>query len=130
MPLTDLAIRTAKAGPKPRKMSDDRGLFLLVQPSGGKLWPLKYRMAGKEKKLSLGRYPDVALKDARERSAAARKLIADGVDPSEKKRLDRLNAELQVATTFKAVADEYIIKTEREGAASGRTQTRPFTLAL
>lgn len=66
MPLSDIAIRAAKPGPKPIKLSDERGLFLLVQPSGGKLWRLKYRIAGKEKKLSLGRYPDVGLKEARE----------------------------------------------------------------
>jgi integrase len=118
MPLTDVVIRAAKAGPKPIKLSDERGLFLLIQPSGGKLWRLKYRIAGKEKKLSLGRYPDVALKDARERSLEARKLIAAGIDPSEKKRLERLDGALRAATTFKAVADEYIVKSEREGRAA------------
>jgi integrase len=118
MPLNDVAIRAAKAGPKPIKLSDDRGLFLLVQPSGGKLWRLKYRIAGKEKKLSLGRYPDVALKDARERGADARKLIAAGIDPSEKKRTDKLHAALRAETSFKSVADEYIAKSEREGRAA------------
>jgi hypothetical protein len=118
MPLNDIAIRAAKPGLKPFKLSDERGLFLLVQPSGGKLWRLKYRIAGKEKKLSIGRYPDVALKDARELGAEARKLIATGIDPSEKKRLDRLGATLRAATSFKAVADEYIEKSEREGRAA------------
>lgn len=118
MPLNDIAIRAAKPGLKPVKLSDERGLFLLVQPSGGKLWRLKYRIAGKEKKLSLGRYPDVALKDARELGAEARKLIATGINPSEKKRLDRLGATLRAATSFKAVADEYIEKSEREGRAA------------
>lgn len=61
MPLTDTAIRAAKPSEKPVKLSDDRGLFLLIQPSGGKLWRLNYRIAGKEKKLSIGRYPDVGL---------------------------------------------------------------------
>ncbi|WP_425228560.1 tyrosine-type recombinase/integrase [Sphingomonas sp.] len=117
MPLTDVTVRTAKPGPKPIKLSDERGLFLLVQPSGGKLWRLKYRIDGKEKKLALGRYPDVGLKEARERSGEARKLLAAGVDPSEKKRLDRLDATLRAATIFKAVADEYIEKCEREGRA-------------
>jgi len=118
MPLNDVAIRAAKPGPKPIKLSDERGLFLLVQPSGGKLWRLKYRIAGREKKLSLGRYPDVALKEARERCAEARKLIAAGIDPSEKRRIDRLDATLKAANTFKAVADEYIDKTEKEGRAA------------
>lgn len=130
MPLNDIAIRAAKPGPKPVKLSDERGLFLLVQPSGGKLWRLKYRIAGKEKKLSLGRYPDVALKDAREQASEARKLIAAGVDPSEKKRLDRLGATLKAATSFKAVADEYIDKSEREGRAAVTVGKARWLLSL
>lgn len=130
MPLSDVAIRAAKPGPKPVKLSDERGLFLLVQPSGGKLWRLKYRIAGKEKKLSLGRYPDVALKDARERSAEARKLIAAGIDPSEKKRIDRLDATLRAATTFTAVAEEYIAKSEREGRAAVTVGKARWLLSL
>lgn len=118
MPLSDVAIRSAKPGPKPIKLSDEKGLFLLVQPSGGKLWRLKYRFGGKEKKLSLGRYPDVGLKEARERCSEARKLIAAGIDPSEQKQADRINAEMKSANTFKAVADEYILKCEREGLAA------------
>ena len=118
MPLSDIAIRAAKPGPKPIKLSDERGLFLLVQPSGGKLWRLKYRIGGKEKKLSLGRYPDVALKEARERCTEARKLIASGIDPSEKRRMERLDAALKAETTFKAVAEEYIEKSDREGRAA------------
>jgi len=59
MALSDTVIRNAKPGPKPAKISDEKGLFLLVQPSGGKLWRLKYRFEGKEQKLSLGRSPDV-----------------------------------------------------------------------
>ena len=59
MALTDTAIKAAKHGAKPIKLFDERGLFLLLQPSGGKLWRLKYRILGKEKKLSLGVYPDV-----------------------------------------------------------------------
>ncbi len=130
MALNDLAIRSAKPGTKPVKMSDERGLFLLVQPTGGKLWRLKYRIAGKEKKLALGRYPDVALKEARERSAEARKLIASGIDPSEKKRLDRLDAALKAATTFKAVADEYIEKCDREGRAAVTVAKARWLLSL
>lgn len=118
MPLNDIAIRAAKPGPKPIKLSDEKGLFLLVTPTGGKLWPMKYRIAGKEKKLALGRYPDVALKEARERCAEARKLIASGIDPSEKKRVERLDAALKAETTFKAVAEEYIEKSDREGRAA------------
>jgi hypothetical protein len=76
MPLTDTAIRNAKPSGKPDKMFDERGLYLLIQPSGGKLWRLKYYYLRKEKKLSLGRYPDVSLKLARERRDEARALLA------------------------------------------------------
>jgi integrase len=130
MALSDVAIRAAKPGAKPIKLSDERGLFLLVQPSGGKLWRLKYRIAGKEKKLSLGRYPDVALKEARERAAEARKLLATGTDPSEKRRIDRLDATLRAANTFKAVADEYISKSEKEGRAAVTVGKARWLLSL
>ena len=130
VPLTDVAVRTAKPGAKPVKLSDERGLFLLVQPSGGKLRRLKYRVAGKEEKLSSGRYPDVALKEVRERSAEARKLLAAGIDPSEKKRLDALNATLRAANTFNAVADEYVAKSEREGRAAVTVGKARWLLSL
>lgn len=130
MPLNDVAIRATKPRPKPIKLSDERGLILLVQPSGGKPWRLKYRIAGKEKKLSLGRYPDVALRDARERGAEARKLIAAGIDSSEKKRVNRLDATLKAATTIKAVAEEYIGKSEREGRAAVTVSKARWMLSL
>ncbi len=130
MPLSDVAIRAVKAGPKPVKLSDEKGLFLLIAPSGGKLWRFKYRMGGKEKKLALGRYPDVSLKDARDRCVDARKLVADGVDPSEKKRSDRLDATLNAAATFGAVAVEYIAKCEREGRANVTVGKARWLLSL
>jgi hypothetical protein len=78
MALTDSAIRNAKAKEKPYKVADERGLFLLVTPSGGKWWRFKYRYAGKEKLLSVGVYPDVGVKEAREGRDEARKRLADG----------------------------------------------------
>ncbi|MCF8707719.1 tyrosine-type recombinase/integrase [Rhizorhapis sp. SPR117] len=118
MALTDTAIRQAKHGPKPIKLSDERGLFLLLQPSGGKLWRLKYRIAGKEKKLSLGTYPDVSLKDARKRRDEARASIAAGVDPAVERKAELQAAKLGASNTFKSVADEYIAKAAQEGRAS------------
>lgn len=84
MALTDMAARTAKPKPKPKpyKLADEKGLFLLVTPSGGKWWRLKYRFDRKEKLLSLGVYPDVSVKRARERRDECRKLLAEGIDPS------------------------------------------------
>ncbi len=88
MPLSDTAIRSAKAGDAARKLSDEKGLYLLLVPAGGKLWKLKYRFAGKEKKLSFGSYPDVSLKEARQRRDHARSLLAAGIDPSAAKRAE------------------------------------------
>lgn len=130
MPLNDVAIRAAKPGPKAVKLADERGLFLLVAPSGGKLWRFKYRIGGKEKKLSFGRYPDVSLKDARERCSEARKMVASGIDPSEQKRVERLEAAFKAAITFKAVADEYIAKSEREGRAQVTVRKARWLLSL
>jgi len=115
MALTDISIRAAKPGLNPIKLSDEKGLFVLVQPSGGKLWRLKYRFGGKEKKLGLGRYPDVSLRDARKRRDEARHLLAQGVDPGAHKQAEALLATLSAANTFKCVGDEYLDKAAREG---------------
>lgn len=115
MALSDAAIRAAKAQPAQYKLYDEAGLFLIVKPSGGKLWRLKYRRLGKEQQLSIGRYPDVGLKEARERRDEARKMIAAGGDPSFEKKRAAVAASVNAANTFKAVADEFIEKREREG---------------
>jgi hypothetical protein len=83
MALTDTAIRKTKPTDKPFKVADEKGLFLLVAPTGGKLWRMKYRFEGKEKLLSFGPYPDMPLIRAREKRDEARKLLADGIDPGE-----------------------------------------------
>ena len=97
------------------KVADDRGLYLQVQPSGAKLWRLKFRFRGVEKKLALGKYPDVSLKEARAKRDEARRLLANGIDPAAAKRQAIIEATIGAATTFKLVADEYIEKMEREG---------------
>lgn len=104
--LTDNAIRSAKPREKPYKLFDERGLFLLVTPSGGRWWRLKFRVAGKEKLLSLGVYPDVTLKSARELRDDARRELAGGVDPSAKRKAEKV-AE---ADSFEAVAREWFAK--------------------
>lgn len=110
MALTDTTIRTAKPGAKPAKLFDERGLFLLVAPTGGKWWRFKYRFEGKEKLLSLGTYPDVSLKDARERRDDARKQIADGIDPSHSRKAQKAMRQIQAANSFEAVAREWYSK--------------------
>lgn len=118
MPLSDLAIRTAKPRTKPYKLADEKGLHLRISPAGSKLWRLKYRFAGKEKLLSLGSYPATTLKDARERRDAARRLLEAGVDPGQERKRQKLDQAVSAANTFNAIANEYIDKIEREGRAS------------
>jgi hypothetical protein len=117
MPLTDALIKNAKPADKPRKLSDEKGLFLLVHPNGGKYWRVAYRFDGKQKTLAVGRYPDIGLADARDRRDDARKLLANGVDPSEEKKAGKVakqaaieaaaaaekNTLLQVATDWHVV---------------------------
>lgn len=115
MALSDTTIRSAKHVDKPRKLFDEKGLFLLLQPSGGKLWRLKYRYGGKEFKLSLGRYPDVGLKEARRRRDEARVMLANGLDPAEQKRIQQAAAALSAAATFGIVGEEYLTKAALDG---------------
>src|SRR5271163_1925100 len=110
MPLTNTSIRNAKAGKKTVKLFDERGLYLEVSPAGGKWWRLKYRFDGKEKRLSLGVYPDVGLKDARDRRDSARKLLSNGVDPSENRRAQKSARADGAANSFEVVAREWFAK--------------------
>lgn len=117
MSLTDVSVRNAKPREREYKLADAGGLYLLVTPSGGKLWRLKYRMHGIERKLALGKYPAISLADARKARDEARERAGKGSDPSDLKRRERAAAKLSVETTFGAVALEYIEKAEREGRA-------------
>jgi len=82
VPLTDIKIRQAKAGNKPTKLTDGNGLYLLVNPSGSKLWRYKYRIAGKENLFAIGEYPTISLQDARTARDDARELVKKGLHPS------------------------------------------------
>ena len=110
MPLTDVAIRRAQPSKKSRKMFDGRGLYLEVSPRGGKWWRLKYRFEGKDKRISLGVYPDVSLKEARQRCEDARRLLAGGVDPSAHRQALKAAKAQRDSNTFEAVAREWFTK--------------------
>ena len=103
MPLTDTAIRNTKPQDKPVKLFDGGGLYLLVNPNGSRWWRLKFRIGGKEKLLSLGVYPEITLKAAREKRDQARALLTQGIDPSVKRKATKV-AE---AETFEAIAREW-----------------------
>ncbi len=115
MILSDTTIRNAKPGltpkgqvtDKPYKLSDGKGLYLEVAPSGGKWWRLKYRFEGKEKRLSLGVYPDVSLKDARERCDEARKLLANQIDPSQNRKAQKASQTEGGGNSFEIIAREW-----------------------
>jgi integrase len=130
MALSDVTIRTAKPADKQYKLYDEGGLFLIVKPSGGKLWRLKYRHQGKEQALSLGRYPDVGLKDARASRDKARKLIASGKNPAFEKKRAAVATLIGATNTFSAVAEELIAKREREGLKEVTTSKARWLLSL
>lgn len=114
MALSDTAIRKTKPTDKPFKVADEKGLFLLVAPSGGKLWRMKYRFDGKEKLLSFGTYPDVPLIRAREKRDEARRLLADGVDPGENQKVQKAAKIALAANSFEVVAREWFAKMKPE----------------
>lgn len=117
MPLTDAAIRAAQSQQKAYKLFDERGLFLLVTPAGARLWRLKYVFEGREKLISLGDYRDVPLRRAREKRDEARRLIADGKDPS----AERQAARAALSDTLESVAREWL--------AANKARLAPSTFA-
>lgn len=117
MVLTDTAIRNAKPADKPYKVTDSQGLYLLVNPRGSKLWRIKYRIDGVERKLSLGAYPEITLAEARAARDAARRQLAHAIDPNVAKRQARIEASIRASNSFASVAEELIEKKAREGLA-------------
>ena len=107
MALTDTKVKNAKPGLKTIRLFDEKGLYLEVAPRGGKWWRFKYRFNGKEKRLSLGVYPDVKLKAARDRRDAARTLVADNVDPGEHRKAVKASKAASAANSFEVVAREW-----------------------
>lgn len=109
--LTDVQIKNAKPAEKPVRLSDGGGLYLEVSPAGGKLWRWKYRFEGKEKRLSLGAYPDVRAPTARQLVGEARELLKAGTDPSAAKREQKERAKVASETSFEAIARAWYAKT-------------------
>lgn len=107
MPLTDVAIRRAKPQPKPYKIFDSGGLFVLVTPTGGKLWRYKYRFAGKEKSLSFGRYPEISLAQVKVKHFEARQLLNQGIDPGALKQAAKASRLQSTENSFSAIYHEW-----------------------
>lgn len=116
MSLTDTAIRKTKPSATVQKLRDGGGLYLLLRPDGARWWRWDYRrpVTGKRNTLSLGTYPDVSLAAARERHAAARKLLADGIDPGEQRKAHREATLETVTNTFQAIAAELLTMRARK----------------
>jgi integrase len=108
MPLSNTAILNAKPTDKLYALTDERGLCIQIQPSGGKWWRFRYRFEGKAKMLSFGVYPDVGLKEAREKREEARKLLATGVDPGENRKAQKATKAERSANSFEVIAREWI----------------------
>jgi integrase len=105
--LSKLLIDKTKHGSKTVRLSDSRGMYLEISPSGGKWWRFKYRIGGKEKRISLGVYPDVGLAEARDKREQARKLVAAGIDPTEHRKAAEAALEENTENTFEAIAREW-----------------------
>jgi len=105
MPLTNVAVRNAKPKDRPYKMYDSNGLYILIEPSGAKYWRVRYRVAGKERLLSAGLYPEVSLREARDVRDKIRQQVRDGIDPAEKRKA--LQRKLTGADSFETIAREW-----------------------
>jgi integrase len=131
MALTDSALKALKPREKAYKVTDEKGLYVLVTPAGGKLWKLKFRnKLGAEKKLSLGAYPEISLKEARDLRDAARSKLAKGADPAEQKQREKRAALISAANSFEAVAKAYIAKNKRDGLAEATVRKREWFLDI
>jgi len=110
MPISDTTLRNAKPQGKPYKVYDSGGLFVIVTPADGKWWRFKYRFGGKEKLLSLGTYPNISLKEAREKRDAAKKFLAQGIDPSAQRQAVKAAVRTESENSYEVVAREWFIK--------------------
>ena len=118
MPLTDTKIRLIKPKEKVFRVFDEKGLYLEISPKGGKWWRLKYRFNGLEKRISLGVYPSVTLKQARDRRDDARRLLGSGINPSEHRKNVKADSQSENANSFEVVAREWFTKKETSWAES------------
>lgn len=130
MPLTDTRIRNAKAKSKAYKLADFGGLFLLVNTSGSKLWRFKYRIQGKEKLLSIGKYPDVGLADARRIKEEARSALAEGRDPGAEKQERKRVERARFAATFASQSEAFVEKARKEGRAKSTMDKTEWLLGM
>lgn len=124
--LTDIRVRQAKPAEKPQYLFDGGGLYLQVNRNGSRWWRYKYRFGGRQKLLSLGVYPDISLREARERHAAARSLLTQGIDPSEQRKTDKVQAKITRSNRFSAIAEVWYQRKVKEWAPSTAAKVRAY----
>ena len=130
MALTDLKVKNLKAKAKPYKVADFDGLFVQVTDKGSKLWRFKYRLAGKEGLLALGKYPAITLLQARMMRDAARAQVAVGVDPSAVRREEVAQGKADDVNTFAKIAELYLDKITIEGRARATLKKNAAFIAM
>jgi len=124
MALTDTKLKQAKGQAESYKLADEKGLYLLVTIGGSKLWRMDYRFDAKRKTMALGAYPEVSLRDARDRRDAARKQLANKEDPGDVRKQGKKNRRIAIANTFAAIADEWYAKQLASWAPSTAAKKR------
>ena len=129
MALTVKEIENASLKDRAWKLWDERGLYLLISKAGSRTWQFKYTYHGKEKKMSLGAYPEVSLKAARAKRDEARTVLADGKDPSQQRQIRKLTAKVEASNTFGAIAREYLDKCAADGLAEATLAKSEWLLA-
>lgn len=130
MPLTEAFTRSVKPLESVKKYSDGGGLHLRVEPRGSKLWRMQYTFGNKQKSLTFGKYPIVSLADARRKRDEAKKLIANGVDPAEHVRIEKIARKVASGNTFNAVADDLLAKAKRDGKAEATMTKKRWLLDM
>ena len=121
--LTATEVKQVKPGEKPLKLADGGGMYLQVLPNGARYWRFDYRYAGKRKTLALGVYPEVSLKEAREKHQEARTKLRQGIDPGEVRKVEKLTRNLAAAESFEAVGREWFNRNLSEKSTSYRERT-------
>jgi len=106
MALTDVKVRSVKPTDKAFKLTDGEGMHLMMHPNGSKCWRLQYRFDGKQKTLAQGVYPEISLSEARQRRDEAKRKIANGIEPSEQKKVDKQTRKIAIENNFKALTLE------------------------
>ena len=130
LPLTVLEIDGLKPRDKSWRRADSKGLYLETYPNGSKLWRLKYRINGKEKRLTLGAYPETSLAEARAKRDDYRKQVSAGIDPAREKRLAKIEGKVNAGNSFGTIAVDYIrVKYKNEGKAKATIDKQYFFLS-